>query len=414
MTVGVQEGPPRLAVVSAEIPSPQATSGFAPRLHRFLLAARDHMDVLLVLLDLSADGCAASGVDSLPADDVRVMVPRPPMWRRRGWRGQLLRALVQYPLDPMPYHCYPRPRGLPGLAPLLEDHRPDLIVLHLPYLLGLLRECPSGVPVVALLEEPWEWVVASSLGHASIKDDWLGRRETARFRSLYRRADPRLASAVAISADERAYFEQMIGAGKVKVIPHGIDTSYYRPHVVGRVEPDIDVLVVGKLRAQYNLDGALRTWHAARSRGWRWAFVGDIEDSVAASLRDSGCMVTGRVDDVRPFYERARCVLVPALEGRGVKTTSLQAWAMGRPLVASPVGAQGLPARPGDNILVGSDPPAMVELLAALLADPARARRLADSGRLTVQHERDVGVLAESFAHLCLEVAAKSAGRPAR
>jgi glycosyltransferase involved in cell wall biosynthesis len=397
----------RLTVVSAEIPSPQLASGFAARLYHFLLAAREHMEVTLALIDLSADGDPGP----LPVDHIRVITPPRTAWRERGARGQLLRALVQYPFDPLPYHCYPR--RLPALRELLGEEQPDVIVLYLPYLAQLIDHCPPEAATIAALEEPWEWVVGAALGDATAKDRWLARREARRFAHLYRRIGPRIAGALAISEAEARYFGQMIAPEKIAVIPHGIDTRYFRPRE--STPRDIDVLVVGRLRAGYNVAGAVGAWETANAaearRGWRWAFVGDIDEAVAARLRDGGCLVPGAVEDVRPFYERARCVLVPALDGRGVKTTSLQAWAMRRPLVVSPVGAQGLPVSPGENALVGADLEAMVGRIQQVLDDPVLAQRLADRGRETVERERDLSVIADSFAQLCLDAAA---GRSAR
>lgn len=395
---------PRLTVISAEVPVSQSQSGFAGRLRRFLVAARRQMEVTLALIEPEHQQRSRPDEESVPADRIVRCAPRHPVWRRRDPLGQMLRFAVQYPLDPLPYHCYPR--RVPEIAALLGSDPPDLIAIYLPYLAHLVSLCPSRTPVIAVLEEPWEWVVASAIGAADPKSRWLSCREAERFRRLYRRLDRRADAVVAISEEERAYFSEVIAPDKIEVIPHGIDTEYFRP--IDASPRDIDVLVVGKLRAAHNLHGALRTWETARATEaaarWRWTFVGDIEPAVAAALRDGGCEVPGVVADVRPYYARARCVLVPALEGRGVKTTSLQAWAMGRPLVASTVGAQGLPARPGDNILVGSDPAAMVKRLAELLADHARARRLGESGRLTVERERDAGALADSFARLCLQI----------
>ncbi|MGI9184283.1 MAG: glycosyltransferase family 4 protein [Solirubrobacteraceae bacterium] len=397
----------RLTVVSAETPSQQSPSGFAARLYHFLGAAREHMEVTLALIELSTHG----EVGSLPVDRVEVIPAPRSGWREPGRKGQLLRALVQYPLDPLPYHCYPR--RLPALSALLRQEQPDVVVLYLPYLAQLIDHCPPGAAAIVALEEPWEWVVAAALGDATAKDRWLAQRESRRFERLYRRLSPRIEAAVAISEAEAQYFGQTITPGKISVIPHGIDTRYFRSRESPR--RDIDVLVVGRLRVVYNVDAALGAWETANAtearRRWRWAFVGDIDLDVAERLRRRGCLVTGAVEDVRPFYERARCVLVPALTGRGVKTTSLQAWAMGRPLVVSPVGGQGLPVSPGENALVGGDLKAMVERVQEVLDDPVLAQRLAENGRRTVERELDLSVIAGAFAHLCLDVAARRSAR---
>lgn len=402
---GTERRRPRLTVISAETPSEQSLSGFAARLRHFLVAARAEMEVILALIELSPTPRSPGEDAALPADRVHRFAPAPVAWRGRGARGQFLRACVQYPFDPLPYHCYPR--RVPELAALLRDEPADLVVIYLPYLAHLVDHCPAETPVLAVLEEPWEWVVASAVGQTDRRSRWLARRETDRFLRLYRGLDRRLAAVVAIAEEERSYFGQVMTADRIEVIPHGVDTGYFQPHQAP--ERDIDVLVVGKLRAPHNLRGALASWEAARrtpdEAGRRWAFVGEIAEEVAEPLRRDGCLVPGVVDDVRPYYERARCVLVPALEGRGVKTTSLQAWSMARPLVASPVGAQGLPAIPGDNLLIGADPQALVARVRDVLCDEQLGDRLAARGRDTVVRERDLHALAGSFAALCARTA---------
>lgn len=404
---------PRLVVVSAEIPAPQSTSGFAARLQHFLEAAQRQMDVTLALVGLDA-ATEPIDADALPADRTVQLPVASAAWRGGSASSRLLRVVVQYPLDPLPYHCYPR--RLPALRRLLADSAPDVIVFYLPYLAQLVDHCPAGTPAIACLEEPWEWVVDAAIAPKGGRGAWLARRETARFRRLYRRVDTRLDAVVAISDAERAYFQRYMPQTAITVIPHGVDTHYFASGEAQArtVERDIDVLVVGLLSAAHNAAGALSVWNAARQdpagANRRWAFVGPIESALAARLRAEGCLVPGQVDDVRPYYRRARCVLVPALVGRGVKTTSLQAWAMARPLVASPIGAQGLPAREGENVLIGADAAAMADHLTAVLADPALANRLAAGGRATVERERDLEVLAGSFAQVCLRVATDRRG----
>ena len=366
------------------------------------------MDITLLMVQFPAEVGTQNMPASLNIERVRWLQARRAAWRERTLQGRLLRALIQYPLDPLPYDCYPR--RWPLLREALAEERPDLFVLHLPSLAHLADHCPPHVPIIAVLEEPGEAIVASSLGLETRKNVWFTRRETSRFARVYRRLEKRADAVVAISEAEKAQFRRSISAEKITVIPHGVDTAYFKDS--GYQGRDIDVLVVGDLRNRRNFVGALRTWDAARLAAdptcWRWSFVGEIDSAVGLTLRRGGALVTGPVRDVRSYYERARAVLVPALEGSGVKTTSLQAWAMSRPLVASQVGAQGLPARSGENILIGDDPEALVEHLRTILGDGALAARIADSGRQTVEQSRDLSLLAQAFARLCVDTVGKS------
>src|SRR4051812_14694362 len=325
---------PRLVFVTPVPPSPQSTSGFSARVHHFVAAAAERMDVTVVLIrfpdDASARGNGEPSADRLLTLDA----PRAP-WNEPTIKGRALRAFVQYPFDPLPFDCYPH--KWPQLREVLAAENPAVVAFYLPVLAHLADHAPDGTPVIGVLEEGWERLVSASLEGPQWKSAWLSRREASRFATVYRRMDRRASAVVAISETEKQWFTRMIDPEKIHVIPNGIDTSYFSP--VDDTEREIDVLVVGDLRSPRNYVGAWRTWEAAREEGWRWTFVGAVEEQLAEQLRHAGATVTGAVQDLRPYYERARSVLVPALDGTGVKSTSIQAWAMRRPLVTSPVGA---------------------------------------------------------------------------
>jgi glycosyltransferase involved in cell wall biosynthesis len=390
---------PRLVFVTPVPPSPQSTSGFSARVHHFVGAAAERMDVTVVVIRSPdsglADGNGASAADRVIALDA----PRAP-WNEPTAKGRALRALVHYPFDPLPFDCYPH--KWPRLREVLAAEKPDVVAFYLPLLAHLADHAPVATPVVGVLEEGWERLVSASLEGPRWKTAWLSRREASRFATVYRRMDGRASAVVAISEQEKRSFTRTIDPEKIHVIPNGIDTTYFSPR--DDVDRDTDVLVVGDLRSPRNYVGALRTWESARAEGWRWTFVGAVEDQLAEQLRAGGAAVTGAVQDLRPYYERARSVLVPALDGSGVKSTSIQAWAMRRPLVASPVGARGLPVRDGENALVGDDPEALVECLRRVLSDAGAAERLADEGMRAALRDCDLAAIAPRFAELCVDL----------
>jgi glycosyltransferase involved in cell wall biosynthesis len=389
---------PRLVFVTPVPPSPQSTSGFSARVHYFTAAAGERMDVTLVLIRRpGAEHAALDGATEIVDRVIRLDAPRAP-WDEPSVKGRALRALVQYPFDRLPYDCYPR--TWPDLKDALAAEQPDIVTFYLPLLAHLVDHAPERTPVMAVLEEGWERLVSASLEGSPWKDAWLSRREASRFASVYQGVDRRANAVVAISDEEKEWFTRTIDAAKIAVIPNGIDLSYFSPGE--SVEPDTDVLVVGDLRSPRNYVGALRTWEAARAKGWHWTFVGAVDERLAASLREGGATVTGAVADLRPYYDRARVVLVPSFDGTGVKSTSIQGWAMRRPLVTTPVGARGLPVRDGENALVAGEPAALVDAIGGVLDDSALAGRLAEAGYRAALRDCDLATLAPRFAEICL------------
>jgi glycosyltransferase involved in cell wall biosynthesis len=86
---------------------------------------------------------------------------------------------------------------------------------------------------------------------------------------------------------------------------------------------------------------------------------------------------------------------------------------MGKAVVSTSIGAEGLPVRPGENILMADDPDAFAQSVVSLLRDATRRREIGLAARKLVAENYSWARIAEDFATVLAEVAAK-AGREAR
>jgi polysaccharide biosynthesis protein PslH len=98
---------------------------------------------------------------------------------------------------------------------------------------------------------------------------------------------------------------------------------------------------------------------------------------------DSRIEQLGFVEDLAAAYARARCAVVPLLQGGGSPLKLIEALAHGLPIVATPRAVAGVQARDGEHLLVAESPRAFANALASLLSDGApqlatNARRLAE------------------------------------
>jgi glycosyltransferase involved in cell wall biosynthesis len=108
---------------------------------------------------------------------------------------------------------------------------------------------------------------------------------------------------------------------------------------------------------------------------------------VRALAERPGVVVTGTVEDVRPYYARAALCVVPLRIARGIQNKVLEAMAMGRPVLASAPAAAGLGARLDDEICVAEDAEAMVCEVVRLLRDSYAAETLGEAARRFVERE---------------------------
>ena len=404
----VTEVPPTIDHLGGHGPFLRNPSGFSPRLYHLMSALADRCPVDLVGVHTDARDLDRPFFE--PGLNVRryrpVFVGRSPLGEP-GWVGRAHRAR-QFLFGALPRTCHPRRSA--DLAGVIAADGPSLVVLYLPHLAHLASRVPRGVPVVCVLEEGWERLEAWGVDQRATgrrRGKWINATEQRRAAHLYRRVGRRAAAVVVISESEREWFGRWIPPDRTVVIPHGVDCEYFRPRAGADVLTDIDVAVFGLLSHPRNGEPAQEVFKAAQrsGEGWTWGFVGPAGEAFSSTVDSPRALVTGYVPDVRPYYARSKVVLVPALNGTGVKTTVLQAWAMGRPVVATPFSVAGLPARPGDNVLIGRSPDELLGQVARLLDSAELRRRLEDAGRQTAVEWRDIRMLARRFADVCGDAA---------
>jgi glycosyltransferase involved in cell wall biosynthesis len=100
---------------------------------------------------------------------------------------------------------------------------------------------------------------------------------------------------------------------------------------------------------------------------------------------ESGIETTGPVSDALTEIARAMVILAPLRAGSGTRVKILEAWAAGRPVIATPLAAEGLKANHGENIFIAADGPAFVAAIDLLLSSPADRQRIGSAGRRTFE-----------------------------
>jgi polysaccharide biosynthesis protein PslH len=110
-----------------------------------------------------------------------------------------------------------------------------------------------------------------------------------------------------------------------------------------------------------------------------------------------GVVLIGAVDDVRPYVGRAAVVIAPLRIGGGTRLKILEAMAMARPVVATRIGAEGIDAVPGRDLLIADDADGLARSTLQLLADPRLACEIGKAGRALVERRYDWDVLARDL-----------------
>jgi sugar transferase (PEP-CTERM/EpsH1 system associated) len=370
---------------------------------------RTHRVTYLTLDDGDASPDAVERAREYATEVVRVPFRTRPK-RSAGFYAELVANLA----SPLPYAVAKYRSAAMRRAVEERVARGDVDVVVCDFLFPAI-DVPSGLPVPTVLFQHnveamiWERHAANArnpLARAYMGEQW--RRMKAYERAECNRFD----HVVAVSEVDRETFARDYGVEQVSAVPTGVDTDFFRP--TGRVERRPHELVfTGSMDWLPNEDAILHFADAVlplvRKR------VPDATLTVvgrsptprvkALSQRDPAVEVTGSVPDVRPYLERAAAFVVPIRIGGGTRLKIFEAMSMGKPVVSTAVGAEGLPVVHGETALIADEPQAMADAVVSLLTDPESAATLGRRADEWVRAEFGWGRVAAIFAETCAAVA---------
>ena len=270
---------------------------------------------------------------------------------------------------------------------------------------------PARLPVPTILfqhkVEALSWHEKTVRARNPLRQQYL-LRQWYRMYAFERSQCRRLDHVIGVSPEDRAWFSVEYGARHVSAIPTGVDAAAFQPCPNASVEPG-EVLFVGAMDETSNADAAsyLVTAILPRVRelvrNVRLSIIGrDPPANVRALARlDARVHVTGAVADVRPYLARAAVVVVPLRIGGGTRLEMAEAMAMERPIVSTTIGAEPLPVRDGEHLLVADTPEQFARAIARLIDNPALGRQLGRCAGALARLEFDWSEVATRFAETC-------------
>jgi len=200
------------------------------------------------------------------------------------------------------------------------------------------------------------------------------------------------------------------GARNLCLAENGVNPGDFAPR--GEDAGSKQVLCLGALDWYPNLDAARHLlndlWPAIKAQApdatLRVVGRGAPPDLVRQVLGRSGVTMVGDVEDVRPEFARASVVAIPLRIGGGSRIKILEAMAMGRAVVTTPVGTEGLSVTNGVHLALAKSPAAFVKSTVELLNSPEERQRLGQNGRSLVEDrytwDRSALALERAWIHL--------------
>lgn len=327
-------------------------------------------------------------------------------------RDPAKRSLLFY-MDAARYLAYPLPYAVAKyrsaaykvqLQALLRERHFDLIVcdflvpaVNLPRTLP----CPAVIFTHNVEAEIWRRHADTK---ASVAARWLYRMQHKRMMRFEEDALMRFDGILTVSQADRDTFARLyptVAKKPMWVIRTGVDTRYFVPSTNEPTEPRL--VFTGSMDWLPNEDAMTYFCHdilplvREQEPHVSLSIVGRMPTPAVRALANERIDVTGTVDDVRPYMNNAAVYVVPLRIGGGTRLKIFEAMSMGKAVVTTTIGAEGLPVTSGTHTLVVDEPRTFADAIVSLLRDTSRRQALERAARSLVMEHYDWSAVADEL-----------------
>ncbi|MFC1891441.1 glycosyltransferase [Thermodesulfobacteriota bacterium] len=191
----------------------------------------------------------------------------------------------------------------------------------------------------------------------------------------------------------------------IYTIPNGVETDFFQPGIFK--EERESLVFVGSYTYYPNVDAVVYFCEKILplitrfKKRIKFFVVGrNPPNEIKALDKANGVIVTDFVEDVREYIGRATVYVVPLRSGSGTRLKILEAWAMGKAIVSTSLGVEGLCAKHNDNVIIADDPTFFAESVIDLLEDKNKRIALGSAGRETVEQNYEWSLIGQQLCKI--------------
>ena len=286
---------------------------------------------------------------------------------------------------------------------------PDLILFDFPHSCVLMPD-RLGVPSVMFTHNIEAEILErhAKVARGPMRPVWA--REAAKMRAFEAAMLPRFDTVIAVSARDAKGLSEQFGLSNVQLVDTGVDLDYYGYHAP--VERTDTVIFSGAMDSRSNIDGIQflmdEVWPLliARRPDTRMIVAGrNPPPALVERARQRGIAwtFTGFVDDIRPHVLAGSVSVIPLRVGSGTRLKVFEAMALGRPIISTALGVEGLPVEPGRHYVNAESAADFADAVADLLDDAATRERIASNARHLLEGRFGWAQIGTQFERICLD-----------
>lgn len=220
---------------------------------------------------------------------------------------------------------------------------------------------------------------------------------------------------IAVSAEDRNLLAANVPEADICAISTGVDIDYFKPMAMKEVP--LELVFTGSMDWHPNQDAILYFIDAILPlirKECPEVSVSVVGRNPSLRLKKhalkSNISVTGTVSDIRPYIARAAVYIVPLRVGGGTRIKIFEALAMGKAVVSTTVGAEGLPLDPNKHFLCADRPEDFARAVVSLLRDPELRKNIGTAGRQLVAEHFSWEQVSREFEEHCRKILINGTG----
>ena len=378
----------KILFLSPTVPFPLTDGG---RIRVFNLLKQIAKKSEVTLLALETQTTDADGVAELQALGIQVhLVPNAPTLPRVSL-GTLAKAFLRR--QPITVARYDVPAYRQKFRELIADQAFDLVHYEMFHIAQFYTETdlPGILSQQNVDSAIWRRLCSETTNPFYKFTYWT---QQLAFQRYERVLSPKFDAVTCTSDIDAAVFQRHCAKDAIEIIPNGVDITHYLPDFT--TEAPAHLIYIGSMDWYPNEDAVAFFADEVLPRiqekvpDVRFSIVGGNPSARVQKLAErDGVVVTGRVPEIKPYFAETTVFVVPLRIGSGTRLKILEALAMGKAIVSTTVGAEGLDLKDGEEIFIADEPIAFADAVTRLLMDSELRRRIGENGRARVERDYD-------------------------
>lgn len=225
--------------------------------------------------------------------------------------------------------------------------------------------------------------------------------ESIKYQAFEKKVARKFKNWIVSSPIDAKYLQSLKLGIDIFVVPNAVDTNYFQPLNVN-YEPKT-ILFSGLVDKPVNVDAAcyfakeIFPLVKKKVSDAKLYIVGPNPSSKVRRLANDDIVVKGFVSDIREFIAKSQIVIAPVRVATGVRNKILQAWSIGKPVVSTTIGAQGLKAVDNKNILLADSQNKFAQKIISLFENKRLYNRLSENAKKTANEEYSLGAISKKL-----------------